>query len=41
MKIEKLEDILKTRLPGLMDARRAYAVLVPLVEREGGAVSAL
>ena len=35
MKIEKLEDILKTRLPGLMDARRAYAVLVPLVEREG------
>lgn len=36
MKIEKLEQILKTHTPGLMDSRRAYAVLVPLVEREGG-----
>ena len=35
MKIEKLEGTLKGRVPGLMDARRAYAVLVPLVEREG------
>ena len=26
---------LKTRTPGLMDSRRSYAVLVPLVEREG------
>ena len=30
-----LEHTLKTRTPGLMDARRAYAVLVPLVEKEG------
>lgn len=30
-----LEHTLKTRTPGLMDARWAYAVLVPLVEREG------
>ena len=30
-----LEHTLHTRTPGLMDARRAYAVLVPLVEREG------
>ena len=35
MKIEKLEGTLKGRVPGLMDARRSYAVLVPLVEREG------
>lgn len=31
-----LERTLKTRTPGLMDSRRSYAVLVPLVEREGG-----
>ena len=31
-----LERTLHTRTPGLMDARRSYAVLVPLVEREGG-----
>ena len=30
-----LEHPFKTRTPGLMDARRAYAVLVPLVEKEG------
>ena len=30
-----LEHTLKTRTPGLMDARRAYAVLVPLVEKDG------
>ena len=30
-----LEHTFKTRTPGLMDARRAYAVLVPLVERDG------
>lgn len=30
-----LERTLRTRTPGLMDAKRAYAVLVPLVEREG------
>lgn len=30
-----LKRTLRTRTPGLMDARRAYAVLVPLVEREG------
>lgn len=30
-----LEHTLNTRTPGLMDAKRAYAVLVPLVEREG------
>ena len=30
-----LEGRVKNRLPGLMDARRSYAVLVPLVEREG------
>ena len=35
MKPEQLEVLLRTRTPGLMDARRAYAVLVPLVEREG------
>lgn len=35
MKPEQLEVLLRTRIPGLMDARRAYAVLVPLVEREG------
>ncbi len=30
-----LKRTLHTRIPGLMDAKRAYAVLVPLVEREG------
>ncbi|NBI08845.1 CoA pyrophosphatase [Colidextribacter sp. OB.20] len=30
-----LEHILRTRTPGLMDSKRSYAVLVPLVEREG------
>lgn len=30
-----LAHTLQTRTPGLMDARRSYAVLVPLVEREG------
>ena len=30
-----LKHTLHARTPGLMDARRAYAVLVPLVEREG------
>ena len=30
-----LEHTLQTRSPGLMDSRRAYAVLVPLVERGG------
>lgn len=31
-----LEQTFQTRTPGLMDSRRAYAVLVPLVKREGG-----
>ena len=35
MKPEQLEDLFRTRSPGLMDARRVYAVLVPLVERDG------
>mgnify|MGYP001031497259 FL=1 len=35
MELEKLAGALKTRVPGLMDPRRSYAVLVPLVEREG------
>ncbi len=30
-----LEQRMKTRTPGLMDSRRSYAVLVPLVEHEG------
>lgn len=30
-----LERTLHTRTPGLMDAKRAYAVLVPLVEKGG------
>ena len=30
-----LEHTLQSRAPGLMDSRRAYAVLVPLVERGG------
>ena len=33
--LTSLEHTLQTRAPGLMDSRRAYAVLVPLVEREG------
>ena len=35
MEPDKLERLLRDRTPGLMDSRRAYAVLVPLVEREG------
>lgn len=35
MDLVNLEHTLKSRTPGLMDAKRAYAVLVPLVEREG------
>lgn len=35
MELERLEDLLRTRRPGLMDATGRYAVLVPLVEREG------
>ncbi len=35
MELKKLEKRLRTRAPGLMDSRRSYAVLVPLVEREG------
>lgn len=30
-----LEQTLRKRTPGLMDSNRSYAVLVPLVEREG------
>ena len=33
--LNALEQLLRTRVPGLMDSRRSYAVLVPLVEREG------
>lgn len=36
-----LENTLKTRTPGLMDSRRAYAVLVPLVERDDGGYDVL
>ena len=35
MTLEQLEEKLKGREPGLMDASGQYAVLVPLVEREG------
>jgi len=35
MDLERLEQFLRTRKPGLMDASGRYAVLVPLVEREG------
>ena len=35
METERLASLLEGRAPGLMDASRAYAVLVPLVEREG------
>lgn len=35
MDLERLETLLRTRKPGLMDAAGRYAVLVPLVEREG------
>lgn len=35
VELTALEQTLKTRAPGLMDSRRSYAVLVPLVEREG------
>lgn len=30
-----MERVIRERTPGLMDASRSYAVLVPLVEREG------
>lgn len=33
--LNTLEQILRRRAPGLMDSHRSYAVLVPLVEREG------
>lgn len=36
MELGKLEKQLRDRTPGLMDAKRAYAVLVLLVERGGG-----
>ena len=36
MKPEQLEDLLRTRTPGLMDSKLSYAVLVPLVEMNGG-----
>ena len=35
MDLANLGCLLQTRTPGLMDARRAYAVLVPLVEQDG------
>ena len=35
MELEQLEVLLRGRVPGLMDSRQSYAVLVPLVEREG------
>ena len=35
MDLANLERTLQARTPGLMDSRRAYAVLAPLVEREG------
>lgn len=35
MGVDQLEKLLKNRIPGLMDATGRYAVLVPLVEREG------
>lgn len=35
MRLELLEKFLQTRTPGLMDSKRSYAVLVPLVERNG------
>ena len=31
-----LEELLRDRIPGLMDATASYAVLVPLVQREDG-----
>lgn len=36
MELERLEEKLRGRSPGLMDASARYAVLVPLVEREDG-----
>lgn len=33
--LNALEQTMQTRAPGLMDSNRSYAVLVPLVEREG------
>ena len=35
MDLGPLTEGLKSRTPGLMDAHRRYAVLVPLVERDG------
>ena len=35
MELKGLEALLKDRTPGLMDSKRAYAVLVPLVEQNG------
>ena len=35
MDIERLEKFIRGRTPGVMDRVREYAVLVPLVEREG------
>ena len=35
MDLKGLEALLKDRTPGLMDSKRAYAVLVPLVEQNG------
>lgn len=34
-KVEELKTILQGRVPGVQDARGVYAILVPLVEREG------
>ena len=33
--LTSLEHALKVRVPGLMDSRRSYGVLVPLAERDG------
>lgn len=35
MELEQLAAQLRGRTPGLMDSRQSYAVLVPLVERDG------
>ena len=35
LNLAALERTVRARVPGLMDSRRSYAVLVPLVEREG------
>jgi len=36
MELERLEGLLETRVPGLMDATGKFAVLVPLVQRADG-----